>query len=345
MLKISIGAIEAQAHEESADISRLWNASYFEMRFLPILGRPYERCLIYLALAIVSFLLLYLLRNWTSICGNTSDLLLSCSAAVCSVLAVMVMWCPVFCELTRARIYCINPGEQFPLISHGSTRLGHHRTNIVARTTEPNVRVRLKKRFDSLLKNPKTIAVSDESSLVIDIGNLSRRCDGHNCRQTARRQLIGKITKARKYWSAAKRIILKSRKPRLKLTDGSPVGDYWSLPKQLISELKQLNAKRNGCNCLQTMSESLSPALVYGRDFWPVARLVISRLLYTPVEPSPPSKSSPSSAHQSVVLREGHHLWFAFVTHRLYIAGWLLMVAMIMLVVPCSRFYFGAPSD
>ena len=66
-------------------------------------------------------------------------------------------------------------------------------------------------------------------------------------------------------------------------------------------------------------------SLEYGIDLWPIARLLIGKLLYEgdtnffkTLENKP---------------RRRKHLWFAFVTHRAFISSWLLMISLVMLIM------------
>lgn len=278
MLKIKISAVKPQDHRTSTDISHLWAAKHLEMRLLPALGRKYETYLIYVAVATIVCCLLYLICGWLyadgpkAISDYRQILPLVGAATICLGLATLILWHNRFSELIRTRIYCLDPGQQFPFITHRAPGLGHYRTDIAARTTEPNVKARLERIFNRCPAKPIVIAVSDESAY--------------------------------------------------------------------IDKLKQLSLACKRCTCLPKTSEKLSPILEYGNDFWPIARFVVSRLLYTPIAPSNNEAAHSTRSYQSVEIRKGRHLWFAFVTHRAYVAGWLLMTAAMMVAVAYSNVIF-----
>ncbi len=109
-----------------------------------------------------------------------------------------------------------------------------------------------------------------------------------------------------------------------------------------VLKLKQIGPICKACQCLPITGQRLLPILSDGKDFWPIARLVVSRLLYTPLPPVAHGVEIVGAhSYQSVPLQKGRHLWFAFVTHRAYVAGWLLMLAIIMLFVACARVILG----
>lgn len=276
MLKLKISGIEPESCRKSIDLSRLWATRYFEIRLVPSIGRTFDRIIIFIALVAVPLFLLYLWTKWLlADCSETiaiyeNIIWIAVAATACWFFAICVLWHNRFSELMRARLYCLKPGQLFPLLPLLPPGLGFNRVDIVARTSEPNVTARLDRAFK---RAPITLLAGEETNSVLELRKI-----GHLCKT---------------------------------------------------------------CECLPLSGRRLLPILTDGKDFWPIARLVISRLLYTPVLPMPQGVETVGAhSYQIVPLQKGRHLWFAFVTHRAYVAGWLLMLAVIMLCVACARTAF-----
>ena len=277
MLKLRISGIEPEYCPKSIDISRLWATRYFEIRLVPSIGRTFDKIIIFIALAVVPVILLCLYLDWLlaerpeTIAAYKSIIWIAVAATLCWLLAIFILLANRFSELMRARLYCLPPGQPFPLLTLRSPGLGFNRADIVARTTEPNVTARLRNAF---VRAPITLSAGEETDCVLKL------------------QQLGRICKA--------------------------------------------------CQCLPLIGQRLLPILTDGKDFWPIARIVVSRLLYTPLIPTAhESEAVVVHSYPSVPIQKGRHLWFAFVTHRGYVAGWLLMVAIIMLSVASCRAAFA----
>jgi hypothetical protein len=73
--------------------------------------------------------------------------------------------------------------------------------------------------------------------------------------------------------------------------------------------------------------KKLKKYLFYGQDIWPMSRLIIGKILN--INDDITDKKS---------LGISKYAWFAFTTHRIYIAGWFVCIAIIMLVSANTQF-------
>jgi hypothetical protein len=124
----------------------------------------------------------------------------------------------------------------------------------------------------------------------------------------------------------------------VRLTDPNAISRLKNLSEKLIlnaaDERELIKKALNIQNTpfyfgMAKVAESLRCSLEYGVDLWPIARLLIGKLLYE-------GEISYLESAEKEKPRRKRHLWFAFVTHRAFISAWFLMNSLVMLLMSCG---------
>jgi hypothetical protein len=121
----------------------------------------------------------------------------------------------------------------------------------------------------------------------------------------------------------------------VRLTDPNAISRLRSLDENLIlnaaDERELIKKALNIPNTpfyfgMAKVAERLRCSLEYGVDLWPIARLLIGKLLYE-------GEINYLESEEKEKPRRKRHLWFAFVTHRAFISTWFLMNSLVMLLM------------